>query len=197
MKSRVFAVWILSVFSASLVQAASDNLAQERLTYRSTNVEGVLQVTVDNVKDVFERYQVALDSGTKIVSPLQVGGTQNRPVIKVTLKKCVTIVCKTVSLDAEISVEPTSGSCAKNFMLTADLERSGQILTDVYDRFNVAICMKKTDAQTAILDLVATAHRAPKYESGLVQKQIFQLLQLQIRPIVKALNETLRANGGN
>lgn len=194
--TRFFAL-ILGVFSSSLVWAASDSLAQERLTIRSSDAAGVLQTTVENVKDVFERYEVALDSGTQIVSPLQVGGTQSHPVIKVTLKKCVAFICKTVNLDSEISVDPSSGSCAKNFVLTADLQRSGQILTDVYDRFNVAICMKNVDGQTATLDLTATAHRAPSYESGMIQKQIFQLLQMQIRPIVKALNETLHENGSH
>lgn len=190
--------WILIVFavlSSGSVWAASDALAQQRLTIRSQDAAGVLQRTVDNVKDVFERYHVALDSGTQIVSPLQVGGTQSHPVIKVTLKKCVTLICQTVNLDAEISVDPVSGSCAKNFVLTADMERSGQLLTDVYDRFDVAICMNNVDSASATLDLTATAHRAPKYSSGVVQKQIFQLLQLQISPIVRALNETLQANG--
>lgn len=184
----------VALFSSQMAMAGSDALAQQSLKVVAQDVDTVLEKTIGNVKSIFNRYKVALDSSTKIVSPLQVGGTQTNPTIKVTMEKCVMFICQTVALDAEITVKSVSGKCEKNYAMVVDLRRSGQTLTDVYDQLNVNICFNK-NATGGQADLTASAHQAPNYSTGMIQKEIFKLLQLQVKPIITALNETLRSNG--
>lgn len=186
----IFGLFMLN----SIAQAASDSLSQQRLTIKAGDAAQVVESTLDNVKEVFEKYQVALDSSTTIIKPLQIGGTQDHPTMKVTLKKCVTFICQEVELNAEISAEVTRGRCDRNYVLTADLGRSGQILTDLYDSFTVSGCLHKT-ATGGILDLDAQAQRSNKGGLGVVRDQVLALLKLQINPIVQALNATLREHG--
>lgn len=185
------------LFLVSVAQANThDALAKKSLTYQAADPSRVLTLTADNPKALFERYRPKLDSSSKITSPLQIGGTRDNPVIKVSIRKCVTFICQTVDLDAEVALSPISGSCDKNYFLQADLRRSSDTLSDVYDRLDVTICFKNTKSGEGQLQLVAQARRAPSYSGGVVQKQIMDFLQLQIDPIVSALAETLRTNGG-
>ena len=189
-------ILIVATFIATntLAQNSSDLLAQESIKYQAANPDAVLQATVDNIKSVFDRYQVKLDRGMTIISPLQVGGTQNNPTIKTTIKKCVAFICKTVTLDAVVSISKSKGNCRANFVMTVDLDRSSQDLTDVYSRFDVKVCMN-SNTQNAKIDLIASAKHAESYSEGIIQNEIFKILQLQISPIVSALSQTLKANG--
>ncbi|MFN7727980.1 MAG: hypothetical protein ACK5P7_02365 [Bdellovibrio sp.] len=184
----------LALFSSQKAMAASDALAQQSIKIVAKDVDVVLEKTIGNVKSIFNRYKVALDSSTKILSPLQVGGTQTNPTIKVTMEKCVMFICQTVSLDAEITVRTVSGRCEKNYAMAVDLSRSSKTLTDIYDQLNVNICFNK-NSTGGQADLIASAQQAANYSSGIVQREIFKLLQLQVKPIITALNETLRSNG--
>lgn len=193
MKSLILVVVTL-IAGTSFAQNSSDLLAQESIKYQSANPDAVLQATVDNIKSVFDRYQVKLDRGMSIISPLQVGGTQNNPTIKTTIKKCVAFICKTVTLDAVVSIAKSKGNCRANFTMTVDLDRSSQDLTDVYSQFDVKVCMN-SNSQNARIDLIASAEHAESYSEGIIQNEIFKILQLQISPIVSALSQTLKANG--
>ena len=135
-----------------------------------------------------------MDSSTQIVSALRVGGTSDQPVLKMRLKKCVLFICKTVDFNGEVSIKETSGACQKNYLLQTDLSRSGSDLTDVYDRLDVTLCFNRGADNQGLLKIVARAHRAPEYSAGMMQKAIYDLLQLQIKPMMKALSETLKVN---
>lgn len=172
-----------------------DFLAQKNILIQSQNPLRVFELTADNPKAIFQRYKPKLDSGSKITSPLQVGGTQTHPTIKVSIRKCVAFICQTVDLDAEVTIRETSGSCKKNYAMSADLRRSSDTLSDTYDRLDVTICYQQTKTTEAQLQLAAYAHRATKYSGGVVQKEIMDFLQLQVQPITQALAETLRSNG--
>lgn len=187
-------VLTIALFSSSFAFAASDALAKETIKITAQDVDTVLDKTIDNVKGIFNRYKVALDSGSKIVSPLQVGGTQSNPTLKVSIQKCVFFVCQTVDMNAEVSVRQVSGRCEKNYAMVVDLTRSSKTLTDVYDQLNVSICFNKTSSGGQA-ELTASARQASTYSTGMIQKEIYNLLKLQVSPIIKALQETLRANG--
>lgn len=184
------------LFFLSVSQAATyDPLAQKNLLIRNADPLKVLLLTADNPKALFERYKPKLDSGSKITSPLQIGGTRDNPVIKVSIRKCVAFICQTVDLDAEVSLKEVRGNCDHNMFMAADLRRSSATLSDVYDQLDVHICFKQTKAQEGQLTLTAQARRAGTYSGGIVQKEILDFLRLQIDPITTALEETLKSNG--
>lgn len=189
-------ILIASVVSFhSFAHADSDFLAQKTLSIVNANPEQVFERTADNPKAIFERYEPKLDSSSKIVSPLRIGGTQDNPTLKVSIRKCVGLICQTVDLDAEVTLKESRGSCDRNFLMQADLRRSSDTLSNTYDRLDVTICYRNTKSGEARLDLNASAHHASRYSGGIVQRQIMDFLQLQIQPITRALAETLRANG--
>lgn len=182
-------------FSAAPARAEHDFLAQKSLTIQSPNPARVLERTAENPKAIFLRYAPKLDSSSKVISPLQIGGTQENPTVKVSIRKCVAFICQNVDLDAEISLRETTGSCKKNYALYADLRRSSTTLSDIYDRLDVKICFHQRISTEAQLQLEAYAHRAPKYSGGVVQREIMDFLKLQVQPITQALAETLKSNG--
>jgi hypothetical protein len=181
--------------SINAFAANYDFLAQKSITIRAADPVAVIDRTTDNVKAIFEKYEPKLDSSSKIVQPLRVGGTQSNPVVKVSIRKCVGLICQVVDLDTEVSIREVSGNCQRNFMMLADLSRSSKALSDVYDRLDVSICYNGIRASEARLDLNAQARHDAKYSTGIVQRQILDFLQLQIQPITDALSKTLRENG--
>ena len=174
--------------------ADSDFLGQQTVNYSATNAEDVLNKTVANLKTIFEKFKPQVDSTSKITSPLQVGGTATNPAIKVSFQKCISFVCETVELNALIGLQQMRGPCSKNFVVVADLNASGKILKDQYDKLVFGICFNST-GQKAQIVMKANAMRAFSYAPGIVQGEVFKILQLQIPAIAKAINETLKLNG--
>jgi hypothetical protein len=192
--SKIILGLVASLFSTCLAWGGdSDFLAQQQIGFTDKNPDAVLIKLTDDLKSVFERYHVALDAGSKVVSPLKVSGSRSNPIVQVSIEKCVFVVCKTVDLDAEASWREVSGPCKHNYSLRIDLGRSSQDLTDVYDRIDGKICYNSQGTK-ATLDVAAAAHHSPTYSQGLIQGQIFKLLQLQVGPIIKAINDTIKAN---
>lgn len=195
MKRTAILTATLCIFATQLSLAGSDHLANATIQINSAQPEAVLDRTLSNIRSVFQRYQPVVDAQTTITSPLRVGGTQDHPTLKMSARKCVFVICQDVDLDAEVSVRVVSGNCKKNLLVNADLRRSSQALADVYDHLQVSICFNESRPGAGVLNLTGQAHRAPNYSAGRVQQEIFKLLQLQIPPITRALNETLRHNG--
>lgn len=193
-KRTLFFIIGLSLFSPS-AWSASDFLAEKTLTINDSNPQAVLDRTLGNIKAIFLRFKPKIDPDTRVKAPLTVGGTTDRPVLKMSVEKCVLFICQQVDLDIEVSAQRISGSCAQNFTMRADLRRSSRLLSDIYDRIDVSGCFKPTGEAKASLHLVAQVHRAPNYGEGTTQREVFKLLQSQIDPIIQAVNETLRANG--
>ena len=197
MKVSTLLTLTATLILSNFAWGASDLLARHTIRVQGPDAEAALNLTIQNPRAIFEKYEPVVGSGSEITSPLRLGGTESHPVLLMSIRKCVFVICKTVDLDAEISIREVTGKCDRNFMMDADLARSGQMLTDVYDRFNVSICFKKAAAGDGTLDFTAQAHQAPSYSSGIVQRNIFEMLQLQIGPITKAINDTLRNNSGS
>lgn len=168
-----------------------DLLAKQALKINSVDSEAVLAAVTASSKDIFDRYQLRIDSGTKVLSKLQVGGTQTNPVLKATIRKCVSFICQTVKLDAEVSVQPVqSPTCSSSYVMLIDLERSSVELSDIYDQIKVDICSKKTTTGSD-LTLIANARHAANYSDGFIKNEIMKFLQLQIPSIITAINQTL------
>jgi len=127
--SFIFAV-ALSIHSFT---AAADStfLAQKTISINNTKSSEILDRTVADARMVFQKFQMALDSSSKIIVPKKITGTPTRPVMTITVEKCVFIVCQTIELDAEVEVSETRGKCDRNFMITANLARSSAQLRDV------------------------------------------------------------------
>lgn len=190
MKSIFFAV--LAVVSSNAF-AASDPLTRTALRVPGPQGEVVLERTVSDLRAIFEKFVPGLDSSSTITKPLSVTGPADRPVVKVSIRKCVVLVCETVDLDAEATIREVSGPCAKNYLLQADLSRSSASLADIYDRLDVAGCYKPSDDGSGTLSLDASAHQAPRYSQGFVQGEIVKMLELQVGPITKAIQDTMKA----
>jgi hypothetical protein len=175
--------------SSSAYASQYDFLAKQTLRIGGEFPTQTFEKTADDLKRVFEKYKPALDSDTTVISPLRISGSQRRPSLSMTVEKCVLFVCKRVTLNADISVSETAGSCERNLVMEIDLKRSTQDLTDVYDQIDVGICLNKND-----LVLTSQARQAPSYDTGMIQQEIFKLLKKQITPIIQALDLTLKEN---
>lgn len=193
----IFLILLLLATSIGFAQTPQvDLLLQKNLTLKTTDLAIVMKKTESNIKLFVDNFDVKLDSGTKIVSAKQVGGTILQPVLKVSVKKCVLFVCQTNDLDAEFTLEKVTGSCDYNYKLIADLQRSSPGLTDLYSHFVNEICIKKTTtAGTASVKLTVNLLRAPTYITGVVQKETFKFIKLQADGLVNSFTKVMKLNG--
>lgn len=173
--------------------AASDFLATAIVPITSYHASDVLDSLVGNPKAVFQHYQPALDSGSTIVRPVQVTGTATHPIMQVSIKKCVVFICQTVDLDADITIhEGKQAGCDRAFQLTADLGRSSDLVRNTYNSLDILVCFKASPDGRGTLNLSASAVQAAAYSQGFVQQQMFNMLQLQVQPIVAAVNAVIK-----
>jgi len=194
LSKSLLALAILSIGSMAL--AASDSLGQMSFKMQASNPDAVLTATLGNLKAVFNYYQPAFDSGTQVISPLEVSGTQNSPVLDLAVKKCVFVECQTVEMYAELSLQNLQGgNCKRHFVVSADLSRSSEILSDMYSKLQVDVCYN-SNAGNSTIEVNGSAVRSQYYSGGIVAQQIMDMLQMQIQPMAEALEEALHANGG-
>lgn len=186
---------VLLVFVATLSfpSFANDKLAKGTITINSSNSEAVLDRTLGDLRAVFKRLRPNPDGGTW-VKELVVSGTRSNPIMQMSLRKCVAFVCETVDLDADVSMREVRGECDRNFVVEADLSRSSKILTDYYRRLDTSICFNKSSSGKGTLIAEAVAIRAPGFKNGVIQKEILSTLKAQARPIIYAVDESLKAN---
>lgn len=192
MKMKPFSLCLL--LTLSTLSFASDDLLDKRdLTVKSHRFGDVIALTAENLKDVLDGFKIALGPGFSIVKPLVVSGTQASPNITATIKKCFAFVCKNAEVDADLSVTQVQGDCDENYYLKADLQKSGELLTDVYDNFYSVICAKRSP-EGATVTLTSYATRARTYNGGLIASTIQEFLELQIPPIMHSLQTELNKN---
>lgn len=190
---RAFFALFLVALAPAAAFADSTFLAERTIAIQSTRSAEVLDRTLADVRMVFQKFELALDSGSKIVTPKKVTGTPTNPVMTVSVRKCVVFICQTMDLDAEIDVRETRGACDRDFQITADLRRSSREVRDVYDRLELTACYKKLANGKGSLKIAGHAHHGPAYNTGIVQNELFKMLQLQVPPLVTALQATLKA----
>jgi len=190
----VFFVASLTVIFSSGAWATMDSLAAKPFDFKAANPAQVMQATANNLKDIFLRYKPEFDSSTKIITPYAVSGTETNPVISVTVQKCVLFMCPTITLDGTTEIKPISGgSCDAQYLLSADLTRSSSLLANSYNELLVNICYHTTPTGGHI-DIKASAQRGPSYSGNPLDKEVFQMLLLQIAPMSAALQKSLAAN---
>lgn len=178
------------------MRADFDFLTQQKAQIISPKAEKIFALILANPKMVFDKFELQLDSGFEVTSPLQVGGTQAHPTLKLSIKKCVVFLCQTGDLDAEISVTQLavpSKQCPTGYTMMIDLRRSSAELSDNYDYMQVDFCTTKTTAGLDI-QITAQAHHAPSYASGAIQNEILKFFKLQIPALIKAFNEAVKEN---
>lgn len=186
----------------------SDFLAKTSIDVPGPNASNTVSRMAANLRGVFENYQPALDSSSKIVKPLTVTGTATRPTVTVSIEKCVFVICETVDLVGEVDWQEVSGPCNRNFIMNVDTRKSSSSLSDVYDRLDVSICFTANSGLSASprglpdrllagsgkLVLSASVHHAADYNTGAIQRELFKLLQMQVAPITTALRKSLTQN---
>lgn len=182
------------LFSTLLQQTwAQDALLQKNLTMQTTQFEAVLNRTENNIKAFVDNFNVKLD-GAKLTSPKVVSGTILQPVLKMSVKKCVFIVCQTIDFDAEFTLQKGPGACTLNYILVGDLRRSSEGLAKLYTNMNTGICIQKTP-QGATASLNVGLIRASTYSGGSVQKEILKVMKNQADGIVESFSKVMIQNG--
>lgn len=192
MKIKLLTLSVLLSIS-TLAFATDDLLDRRELPLKSERFGDVIALTAQNLKDVLDGYQIALGPGFSIVKPLVVSGTQAAPNIQATVRKCFAFVCRNVEVDADLTITKVDGECDENYYLKADLHKSGELLTDVYDHFYTQICARRS-SEGATISLTSYASRADTYNGGLIASTIQEFLELQITPIMESLQTELNKN---
>lgn len=195
MKALTYLVLIFLNFYAFKLQA-QDQLLQKDITLHSNQIDLVFQKTENNIKIFLENFSVKLDNGSKIVSPQMIAGTILQPVLKVSVKKCVFIICQTIDLDAEFTLNKVNSTadCDFKYQLTGDLQRSSILLADLYSQLNTDICIKK-NAAGAVARLIVGLERSGSYQKGVVQKQALGFIKLQAEGLVLSFIRVMKING--
>jgi len=192
-RSLVFCAALATAFLSSAAGGAdADFLGKQQIKIDSKNSEVVLGRVLGDIRQVFENYQPAVDSSTTVTSPVQVSGSSTHPFMQVTMKKCVFLFCETVEMKADITAREVSGKCDKNIVLKADISRSSDILSNLYDSLDFTICYSRAQDGTGVLDYAGSAHRAPSYQGGIVQGEVYGLMKLQVAPIGVAIKKALK-----
>jgi hypothetical protein len=182
------------LFAVQMAHATSDVLANRTLTINNPNPAAALDAVMADLPGFFHGYTPAIDSGTKLISPLQVSGSQSHPILTMTIQKCVLIICQTVTFDGEVSFQTVQGKCQRNYEIDVALSHSSDALRNVYDRFSVDLCLNSPSAGTGMLLVSAAAERAPTFQPGEIQQIILNFLNLQVQPISAALQKKIAAH---
>jgi hypothetical protein len=175
---------------------AVDILGNQQVSVSGPNANAALDRSINDLKGIFQKYEVVVDSGTSITSPLEITGSQNLPVLQVSMKKCVIFVCEEVDFNGEVSLKelPGSAKCARNLQISIDLSRSGATLTKNYSSIEMSICFNADAKGAGKADIAAVAKRAAGFRKDIIQSNILQLLVLQVKPMTVAFSQSLAKN---
>lgn len=191
---RLFFIFLLLTTNRFVFAQDSDLLFQKSVTLKTADLITVMQKTENNIKIFADNFNVRLDSKSKITSAKEVIGPILQPVYKISIRKCVLLFCQTIDLDAEFSLKTKSGNCTYNYDLVVDLQRSSSMLADLYSYINTSICIQKV-AGGATAALRVNLIHAAGYETGVVQKQAFDLISLQGESIFESFQTVMKING--
>lgn len=192
MKNLILTLALASSFASQSVFATSDVLDHEELVFSGPEPEAKLMTAMSDLKSVLKRFHPVLQKGSTLLSGPSVSGTARHPILKMSIEKCVLMICKKVNLDAEVSMRENSGPCDRNIVINADLARSGSPLADIYLDLVLNICYKNESIEQGRLKVTASAVRAPTFGTGMVQGAVTKSLTLQIQALVDALERSLR-----
>jgi hypothetical protein len=181
---------LLFSFSTSAF-ATSDFLASASLSIPQKNSKEIFERIISNPRAVMEKVVPELDSSTKVIVPYKVSGSQARPIATMTIKKCILGICKTIALDTAFDVDLVQGNCQLNYVISGDFGRSSSTLTEIYDKMVLGVCFDADSSGAGKLTVDAHLIRASSYSSGLIQKEIFKYLKMQVQPVVSAFQKSI------
>lgn len=183
----------------SFANAGADLLVRKTITFRSEDPTKAFLTSMENLREIFDLFQPGLDSSITLVKGPTITGTSSLPHLRMTLQKCVLIVCESVELSADISFRLVDGQCQHNLEVVADLRGSGKTLTNVYNRLTVPLCFTETSDNNSLkmgtIKAEAWAHKSPTYSKGMIQEIIMGVVQKQVDPILKATMKVIKKNG--
>ena len=190
-------VQILSLFTYAQDQ---DLLLEARVEIIASDIKLILAKTEEDVRSFAENFQVRLDSKSKITKAKQVSGSVLEPVLNVTVRKCVFLFCQSIDLDAQFQLSKIANleieNCDHKYELKVDLSRSSQMLSDLYKSIDSIICIKETKSG-AVAQLVTNLIHAETFETGIVQRQAFDLIKLQGSSILDSFLEVMKKFGAS
>jgi hypothetical protein len=181
---------IVFISSQGFAQNLADHLGAGQLELRSPTAQVQIDDAMKDLKALISNFRLALDRSTTITKAPTLGGTIDQPIYKVSVKKCVFFVCQNADLDLEFSLIQAQGTCEMNLLLSGDLARSSESVTDSYRHFQVGVCINKT-AEGAAIKLTGYAVRADGFSENAIQSQILSMLKLQFPAVMNALKVTL------
>jgi len=190
------AILFFMLFSLGSFANSEEIILQKKIDIQISNLNLFLTSVESDLRPFAENFHIQLDSGSKVVVPQEISGTQMQPVLKMSVKKCVFIFCQTIDLDVEFLLQKTSGSCDRNYLLSANLSRSSQLLTQLYSSIDTQICVHATDTGGQ-MQLRSTLIRAPDFQNNLIQKNAYALIKLQGQAIFESLVQVLKLNGAS
>ena len=192
MKNLTLIFSILCGLSSAYAQSApQDFLEKVAIQFEAEDPLRTLSQLIDNPQAIFFLFQPRLDSGSKLVSGPQVGGTRNQPTLKLSIRKCVFIFCQTVELDAEAQIEELSeGTCDRNLLVRANLSRSSELISNNFRELQIQACVQLSE-KVATVDLEFSVLRADSYPSGLGIQEVLKMLKLQVQPLSQAFQSAL------
>lgn len=174
-----------------------DQVSTGNLEMKMPNLEAVLLETVADVKGTFQLYEPKLNQGEKIVIPLRVTGSKERPSLYMRIQKCISFYCQEADLDADVVTTKTQGSCRHNWVIDIDIARSSSMVVEQYDRLKIEACYTQVNETEGKLALKGMVRRGAQYSSGQVQGLVLDVLKAQFPPMSEALRKNLRKHATN
>ncbi len=196
----IFALLTTSLASYTSRAQTSDLLQQAKIKITTSDLSQLIDETTSDIRAFAENFEINLDSKSKITKPKTVTGSVLEPVLRISVRKCVFIICQTVDLDAQFRLDKVANTgtekCDHKYLLTVDLGRSTDTLSNLYNRIESTICMKEVKGG-ANVKLGTSIVRADSYEEGIVQRQTFDLIKRQSEAILNSLISVLKLKGAS
>ncbi len=197
MKQTIALIAIVG-FSGMVHAAAQwDQVSTGKIEMKVANLETVLLATVEDLKGTFELYEPKLGKGEKIVIPLRVTGSKDRPNLYMRLQKCVSFYCQEADLDADVIAAKVTGSCRHNWIIDLNIAKSSQMIVDHYDRLKIEACFNQKSDTEGALSLKGFVRRGANYSQGQIQGLVLDVLKAQFPPMSDALLKNLRKHADN
>lgn len=191
MPLKILTIAVLLSLSTSAF-AASDFMAKEDVAINSPSSKQIFLAMISDLKGVMENVTPKIGGGFSIVAPYRVKGSQARPIVTMTVQKCVTIICQSVDFDTEFVADRVQGNCDLNYEVTGDFSRSGQTLTNIYSKMAMSLCFNADKSGAGVVNIEAHIIRSSSYSTGYIQGQIFGFSKMQVPTMVRAVRKSVK-----
>jgi hypothetical protein len=197
-------VAIAALFASPAARADSDSLVSKTITFTSADPDAALDALAASPGSIFRNWKLdPPQGGMKITKPLHVSGSDQQPVVTMSVCQASDDGCAAMTNSQMVGVvdfqaaQKTAASCDKQYLMKLDLSRSDMAIANTYNGLNVTICYKKNAAGNGgTLGFVTKAQQAGGYwlssKTG-VAELIKGFLNQQIPSITQAVKGTLQS----